>query len=471
MKQSHGKSYFGQHSNLNRRSFLKGTTAGAAGLVGAGALGGLMPRAAIAAGDPLVFGFWPWGSEIVTSNAEMFMAEHNEQVELMPIPGDYAAVLETKLASGTKLDMFYAQRGQASRWYAAGWIRPIDDLPGLDQIRSEMFDGLDEDTLAHDGKYLGLTYYNGGPFCLFRNEKLLDAGGHGGTSNASDYPTTWEEVANISRDLKKKGISEHPLMISWYNAWTGLPWALTAHCFSEGDHLVGPDLRATFDENTPIVKVLTDWKQWWDEGLIPPGILTMQESTMLNAYATGEHAFLHYMDYAHFIFGDKSNENIGPYSNQNPLTPGATNDTCLVGHALLCMDNSDRSEEDLLRAWELMKFYGWQNSSGEYHTHKRWVEKANLPIPFPAVYSDPESKAALMKWMHPEFGEQAYQWQFEGRKRALGPNHLKAPWYQEWDAVMHDMISNDLIVNGSITPKEAVKELRKLWDKMHAKYM
>jgi multiple sugar transport system substrate-binding protein len=237
-------------ANPSRRRFLKNTAMGAAGLAGASAMGGMMPRMASAAGDPLVFGFWPWGSEIVTSNADAFMAEHNENVELMPIPGDYAAVLETKLASGTKLDMFYAQRGQAARWHAAGWIRPINDLPGLDQIRSEMFEGLDLDSLAPNGDYLGLTYYNGGPFCLFRNEKLLEAGGHGGTANASDYPTTWDEIADISRDLKKKGISEHPLMISWYKAWTGLPWALTAQCFSEGEYLIDNELRATFEKHT-----------------------------------------------------------------------------------------------------------------------------------------------------------------------------------------------------------------------------
>ena len=455
---------------MSRRRFLKNSAMGAAGLAGAGAMGSMMPRMAAASDDPLVFGFWPWGSEIVTSNADAFMAEYNEEVELMPIPGNYAAVLETKLASHTKLDMFYAQRGQAARWHAAGWIRPINDMPGLDEIRGEMFPGLDTDSLAPNGDYLGLTYYNGGPFCLFRNEKILGAGGHGGTANVSDYPTTWEEVANISRDLKKKGISEHPLMLSWYNAWTGLPWAFTAQCFSEGEYLIADDMTATFDENTPILKVLTDWKQWWDEGLIPPGILTMQESTMLDAFATGKYAFSYYMDYAHFVYGDKANPNIGPYSNQNPVTPGATHDTVLVGHALLCMDQSERSMEDTLRAWELMKFYGAQNSKGEYHTHKRWVEKANLPIPFPAVYSDPDSKAAIMKWMHPEFGDQTYQWQYNGRERAMGPNHLKAPWYQEWDATMHDMISNDLLLKGSITPKDAVKDLRKMWDRLHKKY-
>ena len=459
---------YGRLPGLNRRAFLKGSAMGAAGVAAAGALGGLPPRAF--AKDPLVFSFWPWGSEIVTSNAELFMKENDEAVDLQPIPGDYAAVLETKLASGAGLDMFYAQRGQASRWHAAGWIRPVDDMPGLDQIRSEMIPGLDQDTVAYNGDYLGLTYYNGGPFCLFLNLKPLQEWGFEATANPGDYPQTWDEVAKIARELKAKGISENPILPAWYNAWTGLPWALIAQGFSEGEQFVDADLRATYGPDTPILKVLTDWKQWWEEGLIPKGILTTQESTMSDMWVTGQHAFHTYMDYIHFIYGDRANKQIGEYNLMNPVMPGATQDTVLVGHALLCTGTHERSHEDVLRAWELMKFYGWKDGAGDYHTHKRWAMKANLPIPYQAVYDDLEVKAALLKWMHAELGEAQYKWQAEGRARSLGPNLLKSPWHQEWDTYTWDMIANDLIVAGDVTPKEVVEKTRKRWDKLQKKY-
>ena len=74
--------------SMSRRSFLKGTAA-----VRSGARRrrrhGRHARAGAGHG-PAVFSFWPWGSEIVTSNADLFMAEQNEQVDLQPIPGDYA---------------------------------------------------------------------------------------------------------------------------------------------------------------------------------------------------------------------------------------------------------------------------------------------------------------------------------------------------------------------------------------------
>jgi len=461
---------YGQMPWSTRRAFLKASAMGAAGLASASVWSGLGMRSARADGDPLVFSFWPWGSEIVTSNADIFMKDFGEKVDLQPIPGDYPAVLETKLASNSKLDMFYAQRGQASRWYAAGWIRPIDDMPGLDQIRSEMIPGLDKDTLGFDGKYLGLTYYNGGPFCTFMNTKLMADYGWQLSKNAADYPQTWDEVTKIAQEMKKKGICENPILPAWYNAWSGMPWALTAHCFNEGEYFVDDQFRATFSTETPLYKVLSMWQQWWKEDLVPKGILTTQESTMIDLWTTGKHAFHSYMDYCHFIYGDKANKNIAEHNIMMPQMPGATHETVLVGHALLCTGNHERSDADRLRAWELMKFYGWKDKAGNYHTHKRWAMKADLPIPYQSVYEDPEVKAALLAWMHPGAAEEQLKWQTEGRAKSLGPNVLKTPWHQEWDTFTWDLIRNDLLAEGSATPKDVVEQSRKKWDKLQKKY-
>ena len=148
--------------------------------------------------------------------AARFTQESGVPVNLSPIPGDYAAVLETQLAAKAPLDMFYAQRGQASRWYAAGWIRPIDDMPGLADIQKQMFPGIVDDARATDGRYLGLTYYNGGPYALFRNEKMLGEAGFGGTANAADYPQDWATVEKQAREIKKKGLAQHPMLMPWY---------------------------------------------------------------------------------------------------------------------------------------------------------------------------------------------------------------------------------------------------------------
>jgi multiple sugar transport system substrate-binding protein len=464
-----GMGSHGGSGDPSRRSFLN-TSAGALGGLALASALGLAPRRARAA-TTMSYAFWPWGSEIVEADAKLFEEEYGEAINLQPIPGDYAAVLETKLSANQPFDLYRAQRGQASRWYAAGWIRPIDGLPDLDKIAKEEFPSIGADARAWpDGKRLGLTYYNGGPFCLFRNEKVLGAAGYTATANPSDYPETWDDVYKQAVDIKKKKIVENPILPAWYKAWTGTPWALYAQAFSEGETFVDKDMKATFGPDTPILKVLSDWKRWWDEELVPRAILTWQDSQMSNSWMKGLHAFHFYIDYQSFIYADPKNSEFSQYFNMNPVVPGATHDTTLVGHALHCMTNTPRSDEDLARAWQLMKFYSWRDKKGDLLVHKTWAMHANLEVPFPAVYDDPDVQKAIKKWMYPPLADENYKWLFAGRQRAVAGNQLKAPWFQEWETGMQDMVEQEMLIKGSKSPKETVIAMRANWDELHDKY-
>ena len=268
-------------------------------------------------------------------------------------------------------------------------------------------------------------------------------------ANPSDYPQTWDDVYKQAVDIKKKKIVENPILPAWYKAWTGTPWALYAQAFSEGETFVDKDMKATFGPDTPILKVLSDWKRWWDEELVPRAILTWQDSQMSNSWMKGLHAFHFYIDYQSFIYADPKNSEFSQYFNINPVVPGATHDTTLVGHALHCMTNTPRSDEDLARAWQLMKFYSWRDKKGDLLVHKTWAMHANLEVPFPAVYDDPDVQKAIKKWMYPPLADESYKWLFAGRQRAIAGNQLKAPWFQEWETGMQDMVEQEMLIKGS----------------------
>ena len=159
---------------LDRRKFLRNLSLGGAAV--ASAIG--LPRCSQVADDiELNYAFWPFGDEIVADNARIFTEQYGIKVNPQPTSGDYAAVIETKLVSGTRLDLFRAQRGQASRWFAAKWIRPIDDMPDLDQIKREEFLGIGAGALWWPfHKRIGLHYYNGGPCLLFPGRLSTDLG-------------------------------------------------------------------------------------------------------------------------------------------------------------------------------------------------------------------------------------------------------------------------------------------------------
>jgi multiple sugar transport system substrate-binding protein len=452
----------------DRRQFLKSLAIGGAAV--ASAIG--LPRCSKVADDlELNYALWPFGDEIVADNARVFTEQYGTKVSLQPTSGDYAAVMETKLVSGTRLDLFRAQRGQASRWFAAQWIRPIGDMPDLDKIKREEFPAIGADALSWpDRKRIGLTYYNGGPYCMFRNEKVLSAGGYEATANPSDYPQTWDEIYKQAVDLKKKKIVENPILPTWFKSWTGTPWALYAHCASEGDGLVDDDMKATFGLDTPILKVLSDWKRWWDEELVPRAVLTWQEPQMASSWMKGVHAFHYQSDYNSFAYSDPANGEFARYFNMNPVMPGATHGTTLVGHALHVMSNTPRTDAELEAAFNLMKSFSWRDKNHELRMHKAWATLANLQVPFPEIYDDPKVKQAIMKWMYPPLANENYKWLFEGRQKAVAGNQLKAAWHQEWEVGMQQMVEDELLLRGTTTPKEVVLAIKNRWETLRSKY-
>jgi multiple sugar transport system substrate-binding protein len=453
---------------LDRRQFLRNLYLG--GVAGVGAIG-LSPFRARAEEIELNYTFWPFGDEIIAENARIFAEQYGIKVSLQPTSGDYPAIMETKLVSGTRLDLFRAQRGQASRWFAAGWIRPIDDMPDLDKISREEFPAIVTDARSWpDHKCIGLTYYNGGPYCMFRNEKVLSAGGYQATANVSDYPQTWDEIYKQAADLKKKGIVEHPILPTWFKSWTGTPWALYAHCASEGDGLVDDDMKSTFGLNTPILKVLSDWKRWWDEELVPRAILTWQEPQMASSWMKGLHAFHYQSDYNSFAYSDPKNGAFARNFNMNPVMPGTTHGTTLVGHALHVMSNTQRTDAELEAAFKLMKSFSWRDKNHKLRMPKEWAMLANLQMPFPEVYDDPQVRQAIMKWMYPPLAGENYKWLFEGRRKAVPGNQLKASWQEQWEVGMQQMIEDELLLKGTVTPKDVVIAMKASWEKLRSRY-
>jgi multiple sugar transport system substrate-binding protein len=459
-----------QHGDrgLDRRQFLRDLCLGGAAVASAT---GLSPFHAHADEIVLNYTFWPFGDEIIAENARIFTEQYGIKVRLQPTSGDYPSVMETKLVSGTRLDLFRAQRGQASRWFAAQWIRPIDEMPELGQIDHEEFPAIVADALSWpDRKCIGLTYYNGGPYCMFRNEKVLSAGGYEATANPGDYPQTWDEIYKQAVDLKRKRIVENPILPTWFKSWTGTPWALYAHCASEGDGLVDDDMKSTFGLDTPILKVLSDWKRWWDEELVPRAILTWQEPQMASSWMKGLHAFHYQSDYNSFAYSDPKNGEFAWYFNMNPVMPGATHGTTLVGHALHVMSNTPRTDAELETAFNLMKSFSWRDKNHELRMPKAWAMLANLQMPFPEVYDDPKVQQAIMKWMYPPLASENYRWLFEGRRKAVPGNQLRASWQQEWEVGMQQMIEDELLLKGTATPKDVVVTMKASWEKLRSRY-
>lgn len=417
---------------------------------------------------PLSFACWRVYPEIVTENLREFEARHAERVELRVVDEPYEPRIREVLTSGRPLDLFYAQRGEASRWYSMGLIRPIDDLPGFDELIAQMSPEIVADSRFLDGRFLGLTYYNGGPFCLFRNERVLTMAGLSPGARVEDYPSTWEEVRRQALEMKRRRIVDCPILPSWHDAHNGLPWNLLAQCHAEGERFVDANLHACFGSGTPIEKVLADWRQWWVEALVPRESLTWQDHDIRRAWMRGGHAFHPTLDYHIASYNDMRACGGTPFTNLNPCMPGATGQPTLTGHPFLCMSSRRRSETDLLRVWDLARFLGGTDRSGEFHVHRKWVCRTNFEVPYPAIYTDPKCQSAILEWMYPPLAEMSRGWMFSLRDIAQATPVMRVPWYLDWSVALHEMVKEELLLKGTRTPAEVSSAMRQLWEDLRS---
>jgi multiple sugar transport system substrate-binding protein len=312
---------------------------------------------------------------------------------------------------------------------------------------------------------MGLTYYNAGPFCLFRNERLLRAIGRDIAAADSAHPGRWEDVLADADRLRRDGASPHPLLLRWHDDPTGMTWAFLAECFAEGDRLVDDALRASFGPDTGAARVIARWQRVWRDRLVPPGILGWPASAFDAAWMAGGHAYYPSMDYLLSVYADHPSSRIRGEVGINPVMPGTTHDTLLLGHALLCLSGRQRDAAALDAAWLLLRFLGHRDAAGQLFVHRRWVETLNLWVPFPEIYRDPAIRERMRGWQHPAVAEAALGWQLAGRARALRPMIVTAPWYMDWCAALRRIVRADLLAGGT-APEPVLRAVRDAWERL-----
>ena len=129
-----------------------------------------------------------------------------------------------------------------------------------------------------------------------------------------------------------------------------MSWSIFAIWYSEGEPVFDEQFNPTFaDGGVAFRKVIEMHKQWLDEGITPPDILT-HEGESVPAFQTGNHTFMvvHDYDQQAFNMGEKS-EVKGQVANA--MIPGSTHQTFSWTACYLM----GAREVDRQRAWNLMQ--------------------------------------------------------------------------------------------------------------------
>ncbi len=394
---------------VDRRSVLKGGLAAGAAL----AVPGVAGKALAAPEDPLHFVGWQYNPQIVAENVETFKTLNDENVNYELVPGEYHAVVETKLIAGQHIDMMYSEEDRIVRWNRAGWTRSLDGLPGLDEIKANMYDVNVHNMALPDGSLGGLPYYTG--FNSFVcNQKHLDAAG-------MEPPATWDELLDQCRKLKADGISDYPYISAWTRQWPTLSWSLFAAWYSEGAKVFDENFDPAFDEN--FRKICEVHRTLYEEELVVPDIMTLQGEAVPN-FATGQHTYMIVHEYDQKVFNTPEMSQIAG-ACRNAIMPGKTRST-FIWTAVYQM-GADPVDE--LRAWDLMQFFGGKAKDGKYHVATRWALDFGLGTPHKEVIESGAVQAAFSQWKDLDVATQQLE-------TATTRDVAKTMWFPEWDWYM-----------------------------------
>jgi multiple sugar transport system substrate-binding protein len=355
--------------------------------------------------------------------------------------------------AGTQPDAYYVRDINLSAWVEAGWLQPIDGLPGLAELDKDIF-GFNLEALKYKGKQYGTPYY-GDIYVYLYDEKAIRKAG---TDKA---PVTLDQLRTAALAVKKAGLGEFPILKGFKTNVDGLSefWSMV---FASGGNLFDDDLSPVYPDKDKtalsvlewLVQAVHDWK------ILDPRGLELDETQARDAFLAGQGVFTSNVG------------NVLPRANnpQHSKRAGDVKPTRFPGLTdagkgpmgwtrLYCIDAKTKVRD---AAWRLVYYMGGKDKQGAYHTAKDWYLKYGVGYAFMSLDKDPDIVKA-----HQQAG-----WDLAIRSQqyatARARQNIQAPWYNEWDRFTQPQIQNALIKKAS--PRDALtasankaRELRKQW--------
>jgi multiple sugar transport system substrate-binding protein len=330
----------------------------------------------------------------------------------------------------------YSEEDHLVRWQTAKWVRDVEDLPGAAEIKGRMFPGNVRDLSLPNGKLGGLPYYSGfNSFVV--NSKHLDQA-------KLQPPTTWAELMDQSRKLKRDKVAEFPYNSAWQRTWASLSWSLFSIWYSEGAKVFDDKFNAVFDDK--FKAVLEMHRTMYAEGLVQPDIFTIAQEGV-PSFATGTHTFMVVHEYDQKVLNDPKLSQIAG-AVKNVLMPGATHST-FSWSAMYLMG---AQPVDANRVWNLMQFFGGKAKDGQYHVIKRWALQFGLGNPYKELLADPEVRDSYSKWKDLDIA-------LKQQEIATSRDVSKTLWFPDWDWYMMGEVQD--YIRGTQPLNELVDKLEK----------
>lgn len=212
--------------------------------------------------------------------------------------GDYWTRLTNDLAAGTLPDAFRVNNSRLATFIDAGAAEDITDLwetYASDLVKSKKGypDSMMWMDVSRDGRIYGISYKEDG----FGDDSLLYIRQDWMDQLGLAAPTTLDEITEVARAMKSAGLAEFPIAASAnLNTWAwsldpvfGAYGVIPATAGGAGAWLTNDDGTLAYSSVTEGAKqALAVIKTWYDEGLINPDFINLDETAAGDAFMASQ---------------------------------------------------------------------------------------------------------------------------------------------------------------------------------------
>lgn len=429
---------------VSRREVLR--LAGAAG-IGLGVLPAFSAKAlaATTSGRKTInFQGWDYEPQLVQQNIKTF-EQDNPTLKVdytAVVSADYTEKLTAEFTGKTEPDALYVYDDSLAGWVDAGYLQPLDGLPGLDKVYGMLYHQ-NAVAMTYQGKRYGLPYYTDNDALVYNADVLQQVG-------ISTPPTTWDELEQQAVKIKQAGILEYPIGFTaqLQNTYWSWWWAVL---FGSQVKMFDKNFDPVFQKSGEMRDLLT----WLERAMnttkiLDPASLTMVSAPFAQAVQAGQYAFDVDSRYSMWTYNDPTRSpkiagkmRIAPI----PSLDGKTKGTVLTTR-MYCLSSGTKIKK---AAYDLIYYLGGLNKAGQPQTAEFWFKNEGLGFAFPELAKQSWAQAEIAKYAQPvsvynQLSEVAYP-------RSI----VAAPWYDQWEAQNQKTIQ--AVLTKSTSPAAAVKSM------------
>jgi len=382
---------------------------------------------------------WSYEVDTVNENLDYFSEQTGIKTEdYFNFPSnEYHDKQVTSFIGGTEFDVIYTRDSYLAEWASAGWIEPINDFNGFDEIMKDIPKGAIE-LMSYQGKVYGLPYYAGRRVMAYNMKQIKEAG-------FSAPPETWEELVNQAEVIKEKGISEYPIILE-LNKSAHIMEALEVLTYGRGGRLFDNNNVPVFATSDNTLGEAVTWIKDNIGTLIDPASLNTTDHEVVRAMGAGTRTFAFLSDYNLKTLNDpESSKVVGEV--KMALIPG--NDRVKSGslaYIRFYAISSDCPNKE--EAFELLKFLGWKDSNGDFYVAKKWAVNFGLGFVQKPLYDDPDIIKSINEWGDTEVLKEQDEY-------VVSRAYRFEPWFQEWQTIVWGEAQKAIM--GEITVDEFLK--------------